>query len=216
MKNIASMLLLCLLPALVIQGQTERLTNNDVIILSRAGLSQELIKRKIRDSDAAFDTTTEGLIDLKKSGVADDVIGLMMEKSSLKPIVGNDGISDSVPAANYQPAHIVLDPKEALTTAKTIALEKSSLQPSRQALEKELMKRSDWKELNLNIVRHKEDADLYIEVGFVPMSWITHRYVWRVYDNKSGTVIAAGETTSWGSLPKNLARDICEKLSKIL
>ena len=113
-------------------------------------------------------------------------------------------------------AHIVLAPKEALLSAKTIAIEKSSLHPSRQALEKELLKRQDWQKLNLNIVRYKEGADLFIEIGFVPLSVITHRYVFRVYDNKSGTVITAGETTSWGSLAENLARNISKSLSAVL
>lgn len=203
-------------------AQTETLTNNEVILLTRAGLSKELIIRKIKDTGADFDISAKGLIDLKKAGVSDDVIALMMEKStSGANEIENEpdtGFSDSIPASGLQPptTHIILEPKEAFSSAKTIAIEKSSLHPSRQALEKELMKRADWKELNLNIIRYKESADLFIEIGFVPFSLITHRYVWRVYDNKSGTVIASGETTSWGSLAKNLARDISKKLSNVL
>ncbi len=81
-------------------------------------------------------------------------------------------------------------------------------------MEKELLKRREWQKLNLNIVRYKEGADLHVEIGFVPLSVITHRYVFRVFDSKSGTVIAAGETTSWGSLAENLAREISKKLRK--
>jgi len=92
---------------------------------------------------------------------------------------------------------------------------KTSLNPSRQALEKELLKRQDRQKLNLNIVRYKEGADLFIEIGRMPLSLITHRYVFRVYDNKSGTVIMAGETTSWGSLAKNLARSISQNLNAV-
>jgi hypothetical protein len=197
-------------------SQTETLTNNEIILMTRAGLSKDLIVRKINDSSGKYDTSAQALIELKKSGVADEIISLMMEKvSNTDSKTETVGFSDSIPIINTSTSHIILEPKEALRSAKTIAIEKSSLHPSRQALEKELLKRKEWKDLNLNIVRYKENADLYIEIGFVPLSLITHRYVWRVYDNKSGTVIAAGETTSWGSLAKNLAREITKKIGAI-
>jgi hypothetical protein len=99
-----------------------------------------------------------------------------------------------------------------MTSAKTIAFGKSSLQPSRQALEKELLKRKDFQQLHLTIERYKDSADLFVDIGFVSGSWITHRYVYRVYDRRSGAVVAAGETTSWGSLAENLARHIAKSL----
>ena len=185
--------------------------------MTKSGLSNELIIRKIKDSNGKYETTTNALIELKKAGVSDAVIALMLDNKAVNPppIVENTQVySDS--DSKQSIAHIVLEPKEALLSAKTIAIEKSSLNPSRQALEKELLKRQDWQKLNLNLVRYKEGADLFIEIGFVPLSLITHRYVFRVYDNKSGTVIAAGETTSWGSLAENLARNIAKSLGKVL
>lgn len=195
-------------------SQTETLTNNEIILMTRAGLSNELIVRKIKQSAGKFDTSAQSLIELKKAGVADEIIVLMFEK----PVSSNENeenanfSENTAPIPNPKKSHIVLEPKEALRLAKTIAIEKSSLHPSRQSLEKELLKRKDWQDLNLNIVRYKNDADLYIEIGYVSLSWITHRYVWRVFDTKSGTVIAAGETTSWGSLSSNLASEISKKL----
>ena len=197
-------------------AQTETLTNSEIILMTKAGLSRELIIRKINDSKGKYETTTQALIDLKKAGVSDDVIALMMDNKSINPqptLENPQSYSDS--GATKSTAHIVLAPKEALLSAKTIAIEKSSLNPSRQALEKELLKRQDWQALNLNIVRYKEGADLFIEIGRVPLSLITHRYVFRVYDNKSGTIITAGETTSWGSLAANLARNISKSLSAV-
>ena len=84
-----------------------------------------------------------------------------------------------------------------------------------RALEKELMKRPEWKQFGLTLGRYKESADLYVEIGFIPMSLITHRYVYRIYDRRSGAVIAAGETTSWGSLAENLAKHITRSLVNI-
>lgn len=195
--------------------------------MTKAGLSKELIARKIADSNARFDTVTEALIELKKSGVADEIIALMLEKKPFdqKVNLSKDNnlqsnnlttqtatLNQPVMTSDNSKSHVVIGSKEALRSAKTIAIEKSSLNPSRQAIEKELLKRKDWQQLNLNIVRYKTDADLYVEIGFVPLSVITHRYVFRVYDRKSGTVIVAGETTSWGSLAENLARKISNKL----
>ena len=198
-------------------AQTETLTNSEIILMTKSGLSGELIIRKIKDSSGNYDVSTQSLIDLKKAGVSDAVIALMMDKKDANPqptLENPQNYSDS--DSTKSTAHIVLAPKEALLSAKTIAIEKSTLNPSRQALEKELLKRPDWQKLNLNLVRYKEGADLFIEIGFVPLSLITHRYVFRVYDNKSGTVIAAGETTSWGSLAENLARSISKNLNAVL
>lgn len=217
MKNILTVIFICGF-AFAVFAQTETLTNSEIILMTKAGLSQELIVRKIKDSTGKYDVSTQSLIDLKKAGVSDEVIALMMDNKSANPqptLENPQGYSDSgANLVEIKPtAHIVLEPKEALLSAKTIAIEKSSLNPSRQALEKELLKRQDWQALNLNIVRYKEGADLFIEIGRVPLSLITHRYVFRVYDNKSGTVITAGETTSWGSLAKNLAKSISKNLN---
>lgn len=197
------------------QVQTEILSNSDVVSMVKSGLGTSLIISKIKDSKGAFDVSAQGLVNLKNAGIDDGIIGAMLEKSRIpretKPDVsaiadGNQTVINSVPP--------VSSPADALRLAKTIAIEKSSLNPSRQALEEELLKRDDWKKLNLNIVRYKESADLRVEIGFVPLSVLTHRYVFRVYDNRSGTVIVAGETTSWGSLAKNLAKHIAESLAK--
>lgn len=187
--------------------------------MSQANLDETLIVEKIKESKGSFDVSVTGLVNLKKSGVQDEIIRAMMEKSRTlreKSTVGAaQTFSDSQPIIESVPT-VIRNSAEALRSAKTVAIEKSTLNPSRQALEKELLKRKDWQKLNLNIVRYKEGADLRVEIGFVPLSIITHRYVYRVYDNRSGTIIAAGETTSWGSLAKNLAREISKNLSKIL
>lgn len=217
---VVSLVLFCF----AVAAQTETLSNADIISMTESGLSRELIARKIKDSKGAYDTSVAALIALKKAGVADEILQLMMNAKTESPA---PAIKIEAPAAapfsdNSAPSiesrsvsHVRLDSKEALRQAKTIAITKSTINPSRQALEKELLKRKDWQSLNLNLVRYKQDADLYVEIGFVPLSIITHRYVYRIYDNKSGTVIAAGETTSWGSLAENLARSISKKLALV-
>ncbi len=187
--------------------------------MSQANLAESLIVEKIKESKGAFDVSVSGLVNLKKSGVSDEIIRAMMEKSRAlrekSAVSSTQTFTDSQPIIESVPT-VVKSSAEALRSARTIAIEKSTLNPSRQALEKELLKRKDWQKLNLNILRYKEGADLRVEIGFVPLSLITHRYVYRVYDNRSGTVIVAGETTSWGSLAKNLAQEISKSISKTL
>lgn len=209
-----------------LSAQTETLTNKDIVLMSQAGLSSELIIRKVKDSGGNYDISTQALIDLKKAGVADQVIALMLEKAEEKRSAPSKEktFSDNQTTANINlpgatgktsTERIVLSPKESLKNAKTIAIEKSTLNPSRQVLEKALFKRADWRKYNLNIVRLKDDADLFIEIGRVPFTWLSHRYVFRIDDRQSGTVITAGETTSWGSLAENLAREITQKIDSL-
>ncbi|HNQ15959.1 MAG TPA: hypothetical protein PKM58_10365 [Pyrinomonadaceae bacterium] len=189
-------------------SQTETLTNKQVIEMSKSGLPAAIILQKIKTSENSFDVSVRSLIELREAGVDANVIALMMDKAPTlaqtpKPAVPQTGFSESVP--------------EVAPTKggpRTIALEKSSLHPSRQALEKELLKRREWERFNLAIIRYKESADFFVEIGRVPLSLLTHRYTYRIFDRRSGAVIGAGETTSWGSLAKNLAREIAKTLDK--
>jgi hypothetical protein len=222
MKGISTLLFL-LIFTLAAFAQSETLTNTEIVEMTRAGLGTAIIVQKIASSDANFNISAKALIELKKAGVQDEVIQALIEKNRATPVNVASGqtqtFSESQPSPTIENKVLyenkAVTPAEALRSAKTIALVKSSLHPSRQALEKELMKRGDWKKMNLTLVRYKESADLYIEIGYVSLSWLTHRYVFRVYDRRSGAVIAAGETTSWGSLAGNLAREISRKLNSI-
>jgi hypothetical protein len=197
----------------VASAQSEVLTNQSVIEMSRVGLSGDLILKKIGTSRTAFVVTAEALIEAKKAGVSADVIAAMLDQNEKAlPAEPEREKAANLPASELGPS-LAVNAMEAIAGAKTIALEKSSLQPSRQALEKELLKRRDFRSLNLTILRYKDQADLYVEIGFVSGSWVSHRYVYRIYERRSGAVIGAGETTSWGSLAENLARHISRRLT---
>lgn len=213
-------ILLC--GAAFVNAQSEILTNAIVLEMSKIGLEKEIILKKINDTPNNFDVSANALIALKKAGVADEVIALMLEKAEKKteeksPEDNSQGFSESVSSDEVQQfaPTAVVTAKEALLNAKTVAIEKSSLNPSRQALEKALFKRKDWQKYNLTLTRYKKDADIYIEIGRIPFSWISHRYVFRIYDRRTGTIITAGETTSWGSLAENLAREITQKMNAV-
>ncbi len=200
-------------------AQGEVLTNAQIVEMSKIGLEKQIILKKIADTPNNFDVSANALIELKKAGIDNEIIALMLEKSkkseTLNAVTNNaQGFSDSVPFENEKSENEA-SPKQSLLSAKTVAIEKSSINPARQSLEKALMKRKEWQKYGLNLVRYKESADLYIEIGRVPFSWITHRYVFRIYDRRNGIVITAGETTSWGSLPENLAREITQKMDVV-
>lgn len=222
MKKYITKILLLIFLAVSVNAQTEILTNATVIEMSKIGLDKQIILKKISDSPNRFDTSANGLIELKKASVADEVIALMLEKSGAqkfeldKPNDASQSFSENLPnneAKQFSPA--VVNAKDALLNAKTVAIEKTSLNPTRQGLEKALLKRKQWQKYNLTLTRYKKDADIYIEIGRIPFSWVTHRYVFRIYDRRSGTIITAGETTSWGSLAENMAREITQKMDSV-
>jgi hypothetical protein len=207
--------------SLTVFAQIETLTNATVIEMTKAELSAEIIASKILKSETRFDTTATALIDLKKAGVSDGILKLMIERADTVlpgvPPRTIEPFSENVqPETGQKVERTQAGPKEAIAMAKTIAFKKSSAQPSRQNLEKALLKNDDFKRTGLTILRIKEEADLFVEIGFVSGSWLTHRYVYRIYDRRSGAVLAAGETTSWGSLADNLAKHISRSLKEMV
>jgi hypothetical protein len=65
-------------------AQSEVMTNDEVISLAKAGLSQSIIIGKIRTAKSNFDLSTDALIKLKQSGVSDDIVTAMLEAKSGK------------------------------------------------------------------------------------------------------------------------------------
>lgn len=60
-------------------AEAAALTNADIIKLKAAGLSDELIIRKIRDSRVDFRLEPDNLVELKTANISESVIGAMME-----------------------------------------------------------------------------------------------------------------------------------------
>lgn len=218
MKKITFPLILILFAVANLYAQPETLTNAMVAEMSKLGLEKSIIVLKIQESKADFDVSVKGLIELRRAGVDNDVIAAMIEKTP-KPATDVAKAVEETPVKysenTPEPPPGPPTPLDALIAAKTVALHKSTVNPSLQAVEKELLKRPEWIKRKLSVIQYRDQADLFIDISFVHFSLITHRYTWRLYDRRSGIVIAAGETTSWGSLAKNIARDIGEKLGKL-
>jgi hypothetical protein len=79
------MCILCFLFSLSALAQTEVLTNQTILQLQKAGLGKDLIKAKISNSQCNFDLSTDGMLALKKAGVADEVVTAMFTKANNAP-----------------------------------------------------------------------------------------------------------------------------------
>src|SRR3569833_1208312 len=91
-KAFLTCLLLLLCPVLFAQ---ETLTNDSVIKLLKAGLSEELVVTTINSSPGNYDTSVNALIALKKAGAGDKVVSAMILKAS--------GSTPTAPAASTAP-----------------------------------------------------------------------------------------------------------------
>jgi hypothetical protein len=81
-KLLLAVFFLAISPALVAQ---QTLNNDAVIKMAKAGLSDDIIITSINANQGAYDTSTEGLIALKKAKVSDKVVSAIIVKSSAPP-----------------------------------------------------------------------------------------------------------------------------------
>ena len=79
--RLRSILTVCLLLLAVSVGAQEVLTNDAVIAMKKAGLSDGVILAKIRSSQSKFDVSTKALVDLKTAGLSDPIIEAMLGHS---------------------------------------------------------------------------------------------------------------------------------------
>lgn len=87
--------LVVFLGTISVSAQDEVMTNDEVISLTKAGLSSGLIVNKIRTSKTNFDLTTDALIKLKSAGVGDDIVTAMLEAKSGRPAANRPANSAS-------------------------------------------------------------------------------------------------------------------------
>ena len=86
----------------------EVLTNDSLVALKKAGLSDSIIIAKIKSSKTKFDVSTDGLIGLKKAGLSDQVIEAVV----------NAGAAPATPPAAATPAPPAAPAAAAATASK--------------------------------------------------------------------------------------------------
>jgi hypothetical protein len=75
-------LLLATFFAVVPAEAQQGLTNTDIIKMQSAGLSESIILSSVNTQPAAYDTSTDGLLGLKKAGVSDGVVAAMISRNA--------------------------------------------------------------------------------------------------------------------------------------
>ncbi len=94
---------LCLAGMFAVVAQSDVMTNDEVISLSKAGLSPSIIVNKIRASKSNFDLSTDSLIKLKQSGVSDDIVTAMLEAKSGRTSSGSSSSGAATVSASGDP-----------------------------------------------------------------------------------------------------------------
>src|SRR3569833_2352299 len=107
-KAFLTCLVLLFCPVLFAQ---ETITNDAVIKLLKAGLSEELVVTTINSSPGNYDTSANALIALKKAGAGDKVIAAMILKASgITPAASAASTTSTAPGTADAPAPITLAP----------------------------------------------------------------------------------------------------------
>jgi hypothetical protein len=100
---ILALILAAFFAAVPAQAQ-QGLTNADIIKMQSAGLSENIILSSVNSQPAAYDTSTDGLLALKKAGVSDGVVAAMISRNAaMKSGVVNPSGTNLPPAAQAGP-----------------------------------------------------------------------------------------------------------------
>lgn len=73
------LILFCLFLFSNVQAQVKKLTNQEIISMTNAGLGEDIIIQKIRTSQSDFDLSTDSLIELKQSAISNKVVEEMLK-----------------------------------------------------------------------------------------------------------------------------------------
>ena len=145
-KALLICLVLLLCPVLFAQ---ETMTNDSVIKLLKAGLSEELVVTTINSSPGNYDTSVNALIALKKAGAGDKVVSAMILKASgATAATASTGASATAAGTADVPAPISLAPgtlPEGVDSVGAYYLDKTG---------------SHWQEVPAEVVNFKKEGAL--------------------------------------------------------
>jgi hypothetical protein len=97
-----------------VSAQTqETLTNQKIVEMVKSGLSNEIVVAKIKSSNSSFDTSATALKGLKKAGVSDAVILVMVQKASgIEMATGNVDSNTNIASNNSLTSVMIPDGTE--------------------------------------------------------------------------------------------------------
>lgn len=97
-----TLLIICIFSYAKVQAQGEQLTNKEIIAMSKAGLSSEIILQKISSSQTNFDISTDSLIELKKANISEKIIEAMLKSKFGISSIANKGGTGTNTASSRQ------------------------------------------------------------------------------------------------------------------
>ncbi|MCC6342836.1 MAG: hypothetical protein IT166_11590 [Bryobacterales bacterium] len=88
------------------------LSVDGIIAMAQAGISEEVIVARVRKENRAFDLSPEDMVMLKKAGVGDNVLRVMMDPKAEQPSlpVAAVPVSPTAPGSNHSSAKAVKTP----------------------------------------------------------------------------------------------------------
>lgn len=120
MNRLLAYLLLALAPFTVLAQDSRRpITNADVISMTKSGLGEQTIILAIQQGPTAFDTSPQALIELKKAGVTDGVLNLMLSGSNSPSIAPATMPPSPDPSQLLDRALNAIGPAEKLTSIQS-------------------------------------------------------------------------------------------------
>lgn len=173
------------------------LTNEDVIKMTRAGLSDQVIIKTIDSTAVAFDVSPAGLAELKKAGVERTVMTAMQRRS-----VAHHGAA----------AHNATSAETIARSFKTMALDAGgAVYFKTPALKAALASDPGFADLGLVVVDDPAGADAILEVSY-KFAW---DYPFLLRDRATGVVLLHGTGTGPFSGPAG-AISVAHELVELL
>lgn len=108
-------LLVVLLIAAPLAARAAPMTNADVIKLVRSGLGEDTVIQAVNAGEPGFDTSPDGLVNLKQFGVSDRIIQLLISRQSGTPAQSASSVPGLAPLPTTSPSAAAAAPPQQQT-----------------------------------------------------------------------------------------------------
>jgi hypothetical protein len=164
----------------------DTLTNDSVVKLVKAGLSDDLIVSTVNTQPGAYDTSADAIIALKSAGASDKVLAAVLHKSSA--LTAQDATAETAQAAASASS---AKPRVFLTAAS-----KGTNQNADRDQSMEMAKDLERNCPDVMVSISQQNADYTIELNHIEVGWIRDNQV--QVANKDGDLIS--KTKEGGSI----------------
>ena len=194
------------------QAQTgQALTNDDIIKMVKAQLSESIIFTTIDSSNPGFDLSPAGLIALKDGGVNDRIIEALQRRVQARDGGANASATRGGPEKSDQLA-VSKDPDVILRSFKTMLVNASGARYFKtDQMKGALGRNKDFVALKISIVDDPSVADVVLDVGYT-FAW---DFPFALKHQNTSLVLVSGKGTGPFSGPKGAA-SVASELAKAL